>query len=122
MERHTEIGRQLLAGSEDELLVLGSTLAWTHHERWDGSGYPRRLAGGEIPLEARIVSVADVFDALINPRCYRSAFGLDEAVEMMREGRGTQFDAEVLDTFLASLDDILAIGREVAPPAARTVA
>jgi putative two-component system response regulator len=115
MQRHTVIGRELLAGSRDELLVLGSTLAWTHHERWDGSGYPRGLAGEEIPLEARVVAVADVFDALINTRCYRPAFALDEALELMRDGRGSQFDPDVLDAFLESLDDVVAIASDVAP-------
>jgi putative two-component system response regulator len=114
MQRHTEIGRQLLGGSDDVLLRLGAELAWTHHERWDGSGYPRGLAGQEIPLEARIVAVADVFDALTNDRCYRGAFPIVSAVALMRQGRASQFDPDVLDAFLASLDDVLAIRVAVA--------
>jgi putative two-component system response regulator len=109
MERHTEIGRHLLGGSDDALLCLAAELAWAHHERWDGSGYPRGLAGEAIPLEARIVAVADVFDALMSRRVYRDAISLGDALELMRDGRATQFDPEVLDVFLASLDDVLAI-------------
>jgi putative two-component system response regulator len=109
MEQHTEIGRQLLGGSEDSLLSLGALLAWTHHERWDGRGYPRRLAGEEIPVEARVVAVADVFDALTHARVYRPAFSLDEALVLMEDGRGSLFDPVVLDAFFAVLDDVVAV-------------
>jgi putative two-component system response regulator len=114
MQRHTEIGRHLLGGSDDELLQLAAELAWTHHERWDGAGYPRGLVGEQIPLEARIVAVADVFDALTNERVYRPAFPLEEAIRLMREGRGSQFDPRVLDSFLHAMDDVLAIRLAVA--------
>jgi diguanylate cyclase (GGDEF)-like protein len=109
MERHAELGYRLLAGSQSELLQLAAVIAWTHHERFDGRGYPRGLAGEEIPLAGRIGSVADVFDALTSDRVYRPAFGLDETVDLMRRGRGTQFDPLVLDALLDSMPEVEAI-------------
>jgi putative two-component system response regulator len=112
MERHTEIGYQILSGSRAELLRLAADLAWTHHERFDGSGYPRGLSGEEIPLEGRIAAVADVFDALTTDRVYRKALSVDEAVGMMGAERGRHFDPEILDLFLASLEDVDSIRRQ----------
>ena len=111
MEAHTEIGHRILAGSHVELLDLAAELALTHHERIDGTGYPRRLEGDAIPLEGRIVAIADVFDALTSDRVYRPAYRPDEAGETMLEGRGTQFDAELLDLFFGAWEDVLAIRR-----------
>jgi putative two-component system response regulator len=105
------MGHRILAGSGVELLDLAAELALTHHERIDGTGYPRGLAGDEIPIEGRIAAVADVFDALTSDRVYRPAYQPDEAVALMREGRGRHFDAELLDLFLGSFDDVLAIRR-----------
>jgi putative two-component system response regulator len=118
MESHTEIGHRILAGSGVELLDLAALMAHTHHERIDGSGYPRGLAGDEIPIEGRITAVADVFDALTSDRVYRQAFQPDEARSMMEEGRGTQFDGELLDLFFGSFDDVLAIRRSAGSGAA----
>jgi diguanylate cyclase (GGDEF)-like protein len=109
MERHAEIGHRLLAHSSSELLDVAATIALTHHERYDGAGYPRQLAGEAIPLEGRIASVADVFDAITSNRVYRPALPLDQAIEVMRAGRGTQFDPLVLDLFLEALGDVRAI-------------
>jgi putative two-component system response regulator len=106
MQQHTVIGYQILSGSDAEILTLAALLAWTHHERFDGSGYPRQLVGEEIPLEGRIAAVADVFDALTSDRIYRPAFNVEEAVTMMREQRGAHFDPEVLDRFLDSMDKV----------------
>jgi putative two-component system response regulator len=111
MEAHTEMGHRILAGSGVELLDLAARMALTHHERMDGTGYPGRLAGDEIPIEGRICAVADVFDALTSDRVYRKAFQPDEAREVMLEGRGSQFDAELLDLFFGAFDDVLAIRR-----------
>jgi putative two-component system response regulator len=111
MQRHTEIGHRILAGSGVELLDLAALMALTHHERMDGTGYPRGLSGDEIPIEGRITAVADVFDALTSDRIYRQAFQPDEARATMLEGRGTQFDAALLDLFFDSFDDVLAILR-----------
>ena len=111
MEGHAEIGYRILAGSEVELLDLAALMAFTHHERIDGTGYPRGLSGDEIPIEGRIAAVADVFDALTSDRVYRPAFEVDEARAMMEEGRGTQFDADLLDLFFGAFDDVVAIRR-----------
>lgn len=106
MERHTEIGHQILSGSGGELLELGATIALTHHERFDGTGYPRGLRGNEIPLEGQIAAIADVFDALTSERPYRPAFSMDAALEMMRGGRGTHFNPALLDGFFELLDEL----------------
>jgi putative two-component system response regulator len=100
MQNHTDAGRDLLAGSGVDLLELAATIAWTHHERWDGSGYPRGLAGEEIPLAGRIVAVADVFDAITSDRPYRAALSVEEAFAIIAEQRGTGFDPAVVDAFL----------------------
>ena len=109
MERHTQLGYELLSGSESELLRLGASIALTHHERFDGSGYPQGLAGDEIPVEGRIAALADVFDALLSDRSYRPALTVPEAVELIREGRGSHFDPEIVDLLLDHLDDVLAL-------------
>jgi putative two-component system response regulator len=104
MEQHAEIGYRILVGSRSELLQLAAVIAWTHHERFDGSGYPRGLAGHAIPLEGRIAAVADVFDALTRDRVYRPRFSRGDAVELLERGRGTHFDPYVLDALLAVLE------------------
>jgi putative two-component system response regulator len=104
MQRHAEIGYRILAGSRAELLQVAAAIAWTHHERLDGSGYPRGLTGDAIPQEGRIAAVADVFDALTRDRPYRPRFSRPHALEMMADGRGTHFDPDVLDAFVAGLD------------------
>jgi putative two-component system response regulator len=114
MEAHAEMGYRILAGSGVELLDVAATMALTHHERIDGTGYPGGLKGDEIPIEGRICAVADVFDALTSDRVYRPAYQPDEARQVMLEGRGTQFDAELLDLFFGAFDDVLAIRRAAA--------
>jgi PAS domain S-box-containing protein len=108
MKRHTTVGHQILANSESDLLRLAATIALTHHERYDGGGYPRGLAGEEIPLEGRITAVADVFDALLSDRPYRPALTLEETVAVIREGRGSLFDPQIVDALLQHLDEALA--------------
>lgn len=100
MKRHTVIGAELLAGSSSALLQLAERIARWHHERWDGTGYPDRLVGEEAPLEARIVAVVDVFDALRSPRPYRAAWPVEQVVEEIRSERGRHFDPDVVDAFL----------------------
>ncbi|MEP6812907.1 MAG: HD domain-containing phosphohydrolase [Actinomycetota bacterium] len=102
MQKHADVGRELLAGSGSELLELAAMLAWTHHERWDGSGYPRRLRGEAIPLEGRIVAVADVFDALTSLRPYRPQMSDAEALAYLQAERGKAFDPDVVDALEAS--------------------
>lgn len=96
MKKHCAIGAAILADARTELMKLAEVLALTHHERWDGSGYPQRLVGYEIPPKSRIVAVADVFDALTHDRVYRRAQSVDEAVGLIRSGIGTHFDPEVV--------------------------
>jgi putative two-component system response regulator len=103
MERHAEVGHELLAGSATEMLETAAIIAWTHHERWDGSGYPCGLVGEEIPLEGRIVAVADVFDALTSDRPYRPAVSAADARAHLRAGRGTAFDPQVVDAFVGDV-------------------
>jgi putative two-component system response regulator len=105
MQEHAEIGYRLLTGSGSELLEFAAEIAWIHHERFDGTGYPRGLAGHDIPLEGRITSVADVFDALTHDRVYRPALPLEKAIGIMAEGRGGQFDPDVLDVFMDALGE-----------------
>jgi putative two-component system response regulator len=102
MQTHTTIGARMLAGSRFAVLQTASTIALTHHERFDGVGYPAGLAGEAIPIEGRIAAVADVFDALISDRVYRPAFERAVALEMMREESGKQFDPVVLGILLES--------------------
>jgi putative two-component system response regulator len=117
MEQHTSVGHQILPGSASDLLQLAAEIALTHHERWDGRGYPQGLRGEQIPLEGRIVAVADVFDALLSDRCYRAAMTLSEALRLMKEGRGTHFDPQIVDLLLSHLEQVLST-RAVAPAAA----
>jgi putative two-component system response regulator len=112
METHSELGHRILSGSESELLDLAASIALTHHERLDGTGYPKGLPGDEIGIEGRIAAIADVFDALSTDRIYRKAFPLGRAVEIMGEGRGSQFDGDLLDVFLDSLDEALHVKSE----------
>jgi putative two-component system response regulator len=109
VETHTERGYSILAGTREPLLELGAEIAWTHHERFDGGGYPRGLAGEAIPLSGRIVAVADVFDALVSDRVYRLALPVDEVVATMRAERGGQFDPDVLDALLTAIPMALSI-------------
>ncbi len=103
VETHAEEGHRLLRGSSSSILDLAASIALSHHEKWDGSGYPRGLAGESIPIEGRIVAIADVFDALTSDRVYRRAFSVEKAVEMMLEQRGRHFDPVLLDHFMEVL-------------------
>ncbi len=101
MKRHTSIGARLLSQSVSPTLQLAETIAATHHERWDGSGYENRLAGEEIPLPGRILAIADVFDALTHDRPYKEAWPVDRALGEIQSQRGRQFDPDVTDAFLS---------------------
>ena len=106
MERHTVIGHDVLSGSDTEVIQLAASIALTHHERFDGGGYPAGIAGLEIPVEGRIAAVADVFDALTSDRVYRKALPVERALEIVEEGRGTQFDPLVAERLLESMDEV----------------
>jgi putative two-component system response regulator len=106
IERHTVIGHAMLADTGDLVLDLAARIALTHHERLDGEGYPNGLMGCAIPHEARMVAIADTFDALTSSRVYRPARSVDEAVDILLQGRGTHFDPEMLVCFLADVPEI----------------
>ncbi len=116
MKTHASIGADMLAGDESDLLKLAHTIALTHHEKWDGSGYPAGLAGEAIALAGRIVAVADVFDALTSSRPYKKAWPVDEAVAFVRNGAGQHFDPEVVAHFMRRLPEIIAITEFHADP------
>ncbi|HEY4824838.1 MAG TPA: HD domain-containing phosphohydrolase, partial [Solirubrobacteraceae bacterium] len=104
VETHAEEGHRLLRGSSSSILEMATIIALSHQEKWDGTGYPRGLTGEAIPIEGRIVAIADVFDALTSDRVYRKAFPVEEAVQMMREQRGRHFDPVLLDAFMEVLE------------------
>jgi putative two-component system response regulator len=109
MRTHPQIGHDLLSGSGAEPLDLAAQIALTHHEKMDGSGYPHGLTGSRIPVEGRIAAIADVFDALTSDRPYRRAHTVDDALEIMRAGRGSHFDVALLDLFVDGLDEFVHI-------------
>jgi putative two-component system response regulator len=115
MQEHAEVGYRLLTGSGSDMLETAATIAWTHHERWDGQGYPRGLAGEAIPIEGRITAVVDVFDALTHDRVYRPAMSTEQALEIIRRGRGSHFDPAAVEAFLSGLDDVLALAASARP-------
>jgi len=116
MQQHTTIGARILSGSESALLKAGEIIALTHHEKWDGTGYPSRIAGKDIPQFGRICAIADVFDALTTQRSYKPAFAFDEAVRILRVGRGTHFDPSLVDLFLCQAAEIQAVQSAYADP------
>ncbi len=105
MKTHTLIGAQGLANSRFRLIQLAETIALYHHERWDGRGYPRGLKGEEIPIEARIVSIVDSFDAMLSVRPYKRAMPFEEVLDVIREGRGTHYDPGIVDIFLENITE-----------------
>jgi putative two-component system response regulator len=106
MQRHTVIGHRMLSDSASPLLQLGASIALTHHERWDGTGYPSGMAGEGIPPEGRVTAIADVYDALTNHRPYRPALDPADAIAHMRSGRGRHFDPDLLDLFVDTIDEV----------------
>lgn len=117
MKTHATIGADMLAGDDSDLLKLAHTIALTHHEKWDGSGYPAGLAGEAIALAGRIVAVADVFDALTSSRPYKKAWPVDDAVAFVQKNAGQHFDPEVVAHFMRRLPEIIAITEFHADPA-----
>jgi HD-GYP domain-containing protein (c-di-GMP phosphodiesterase class II) len=114
VKTHAVLGARVLAGGESDLLRAAERVARSHHERWDGTGYPDGLGGNDIPIEGRLVHVADVFDVLVHERPYKESWTVDAAAEEIRRGAGTQFDPEVVRAF-----DALGAGAwqaEVVPP------
>ncbi|XXJ20543.1 HD-GYP domain-containing protein [Desulfovibrio caledoniensis] len=113
MKTHTTIGAKIIGEHDNKLMVMARRIALTHHEQWDGTGYPMGLAGEDIPLEGRIVALADVFDALTSKRPYKEAWPEDEACAYIREQRGKHFDPELTDLFLGNLETLREIRASV---------
>ena len=109
MKRHAELGYELLKGSSSEIIQAGAAIALAHHEKYDGSGYPQGLKGEAIPLFGRIVAVADVFDALTSERPYKKAWPLEDAQNLLLEGKGSHFDPQCVDAFMAAWAEVLEI-------------
>jgi putative two-component system response regulator len=122
MKRHTTIGHNLLSGSNSPILELAARIALTHHERWDGTGYPGGLTGHEIPLAGRITGLMDVFDALTSARPYKQPYPLTKALEILCQGKGSHFDPRVHEAFLAHLEEVLDIHEEINGMSAQEVA
>lgn len=115
MRRHPEIGARILEDAEGDILETGRVIALTHHEKWDGSGYPNGLKGQEIPLEGRICAVADVFDALSSDRVYRPALPADEVFRIVEEESGAHFDPDIAAVFLHARDRVLDVRERLDP-------
>jgi response regulator RpfG family c-di-GMP phosphodiesterase len=118
MKTHTHIGHRLLSRFHRPVLDIAAAVAHEHHEKWDGSGYPRGLTGEEISIYGRIVAIVDVYDALTSNRVYRQAMTSDEVLGILGQGRGTHFDPELLDVFLAHADRFALLAEAYADPAA----
>ena len=106
MQTHTVVGAEILAGSSSSLIGVAAVIARSHHERWDGTGYPDGLRGAAIPLPARICAVADVFDALLSSRTYKPAWPLEDALAELVAERGAHFDPDVVDAFIALVPEL----------------
>ncbi|MHB0980791.1 MAG: HD-GYP domain-containing protein [Thermoleophilia bacterium] len=109
MKTHTVIGGRILSDSKSPLMQMAETIALTHHEKWDGSGYPRGLKDTDIPIEGRITALADVFDALTSKRVYKPAFSVETALAIIESESGAHFDPAVVEAFLGRLEDVLEI-------------
>ena len=116
MMQHARIGYDILRDSPSKYLQLGATIAWCHHEKFNGEGYPQGLKGESIPLEARIVAISDVFDALLSERPYKEAWSVDRALELIRNESGRHFDPACVEALFSNLEDILS-SRETGPSA-----
>ncbi len=112
MKTHTTIGAELLAHDDSELMKMAHEIALSHHERWDGSGYPNGLAGEAIPKSGRITALADVFDALTSPRPYKKAWSIDDTMALIKDASGKHFDPELVDIFIQQLANILAVRKQ----------
>lgn len=107
MQDHAAIGGQILGEHSSEMLAMARMIALTHHEKWDGSGYPAKLVGEDIPIEGRIVAICDVFDALTSERPYKKAWSVDDAIDHLRKSAGNHFDPSLVETFCSILDQVL---------------
>jgi putative two-component system response regulator len=109
MKTHTVIGAKILSNSKAEILQVAERIAMTHHEKWNGKGYPMGLAGDEIPIVGRITALPDTFDALTSRRPYKDPYPVEKAVDIIEKERGEHFDPDIVDIFLANLEEVLSI-------------
>jgi putative two-component system response regulator len=107
MKSHAKIGAEIIGKDENPLLNMARTIALTHHEKWDGSGYPGGLAGDDIPIEGRIIAIADVFDAVTSKRCYKQSWEIERAIEFIEKGAGKHFDPALVELFHQVLPEML---------------
>jgi putative two-component system response regulator len=113
MKQHTTIGAQILSGSQEDFIKLGEVIALTHHERWNGSGYPKGLREEEIPLCGQIAAIADCFDAMTSERCYSQPMDFEAAMEVLKRESGTQFNPEIAAAFWDAREEILSVRRNL---------
>lgn len=113
MKTHTTLGAKILANSKAPILQLSQKIAVSHHEKWNGTGYPQNVKGDKIPVVGRIVALADVFDALTSKRPYKDPYPVEVAVDIIKKERGEHFDPDIVDVFLDSIDAILKIKEDV---------
>ena len=109
MKTHSKLGYNMLKNSKREILKTSAIIAYEHHEKYNGTGYPRKLKGEDIHIYGRITAVCDVFDALGSDRCYKKAWGLDKILNLFKEERGEHFDPILIDLFLDNLEQFLVI-------------
>ncbi len=112
VRRHPNVGADIIKGSTNSLMQIAEVIALTHHERWDGSGYPQGLKGEDIPLGGRIFAVADVFDALTTKRAYKPEISVQNAIDLVIQSSGTLFDPKVIDVFQKNSDEIIRIRKQ----------
>lgn len=120
MKRHPEFGAQIIGHYDSSLLRMAATIAMTHHEKWDGSGYPHGLAGNDIPIHGRIVAIADVFDALTSERPYKKAWPVEDAFDFIRDQANRHFDPDLVQPFLSARKEILEIRKRWSEPEGET--
>ncbi len=113
IKSHCVIGGRILSDSKAEILQLAESIALTHHEKWNGKGYPKGLSGDEIPIEGRIVALADVFDALTSKRPYKKSFSVERSCDIIKNEKGKHFDPKIVDVFFDNIDEIIKIKEEV---------
>jgi putative two-component system response regulator len=109
MKNHSVYGAQILEGSDSPILKASSQIALTHHEKWNGDGYPRRLKHDQNPLFGQIVSIVDVFDALTSKRCYKKAYSLDYSIDEIKASKDSRFSPLIVDTFMDNIDEIVKV-------------
>jgi len=114
MKKHAEMGADIIGDHDARIMVLARTIALTHHEKWDGTGYPKGLKGTDIPIEGRITGLCDVFDALTSSRPYKEGWPVDKAIAYINENAGAHFDPELVEHFNAAFGDILEIRKKFA--------